>query len=109
MRRRISTLAMVVGMLLVAGAASARETQLAGIRLGRPQQTVLDAMGNPTRIYSGMLPGPGAGMGAPGMGLAGGALPGGMPGMMPGMDGTGMPRGMPGMMPGMDGTGMPGG
>jgi len=58
--------------------ASARERQLAGIRLGRPANQVTELFGDPTRTFTGVPTGGQAGMpGAEGMGVPGMA-PGGM-------------------------------
>lgn len=84
--------------------ASAREHQLAGIRLGRPANQVTELFGDPTRTFTGVPTGGQAGMpGAEGMGVPGMA-PGGpaMPGMEAGMAGDPMM----GMAPGGMGGGM---
>ncbi|MDH7569715.1 MAG: hypothetical protein QHJ73_09030 [Armatimonadota bacterium] len=115
MKREGSILALAAVLwVATAGWAGARESQLAGVRLGRPQSSLVDIpyFAEPTRIYTGALPGAAAGgMAMPGME---GAAPGmeGMSAAMPGMEGmsAAMP-GMEGMMPpGMDPTmmGMPG-
>ncbi|HOJ21764.1 MAG TPA: hypothetical protein PLY56_09540, partial [Armatimonadota bacterium] len=83
--------------------ASARERQLAGIRLGRPANQVTELFGDPTRTFTGVPTGGQAGMpGAEGMGVPGMA-PGGpaMPGMEAGMAGDPMM----GMAPGGMGAG----
>jgi hypothetical protein len=109
-RQPLLTVALAAGLLLSVGLrAEARENQLAGIRLGRPADTITDLFGNPTRTITGggggaaAAGGPG-GMrpGGPGMMGAGGPAGGGMPG--PGA-GPGMMGGGPGMMGGAMGPG----
>ena len=106
---RIAIAAMLVALMVLGTCASAKEVQLAGIRIDAPWVTVLDVYGCPASIVT-YAPSGAAGGGAAG-GMGGGMMPGGMGGpMMGGMPGMGggMMGGMPGMGGEMMGTGMPG-
>ncbi|NLC56944.1 MAG: hypothetical protein GX774_08925 [Armatimonadetes bacterium] len=107
-RQPLLTVALAAGLLLSVGLrAEARENQLAGIRLGRPADTITDLFGNPTRTITG---GGGGAAAAGGPGMMGGAMgPGAGPGMMGGAMGPGAGPGMMGGGPGMMGGGMMGG
>jgi hypothetical protein len=114
---------LVVGMLLLATAASAKEVQLAGVRIDAPWVTVLDVFGTPAGVVrpgaqpaaaggggGAAAPGMGGGMGGGmGMGMGGSMMPGGAMGGGPMMGaGEGSMMGGPGGGMGMMGGGMMG-
>jgi len=90
----VGAAAILVVLMVLGTCASAKEVQLAGIRIDAPWVTVLDVFGGPDSLVV---------YGGGGAAAAGGA--GGMGGGMPGMGGMG--GGMMGGMPGMGQPGMP--
>lgn len=112
---RLTLTISVLTLVSCLSVASAREVQLAGIRLGDHAINLLDVYGTPKGIAVGegqalsaaQAPGAAAGapmLGAPGEPGLGGMM--GMPGMGPGM--PGMPGAMGPGMPGAAGPAMPG-
>jgi hypothetical protein len=102
--------ATLVALLVLGTCASAREVQLAGIRIDAPWVTVLDVFGCPASIvtYTPSQAAGGAGAaGGMGGGMMGAPTGGGMPGMGGGMMGAPMGGEMGGPMMGAGGMGGP--